>query len=153
MINYPTAPDQLCHGPAVVGSVNCDDLQQQIVPDVAETEELKENSEDVLKKTYLHGVNYLLWFEGGIEDKDPMDEEDWGGKVEFGFSDKHFEKNSEDYFILLEEKSTILHNCAGRVSGLQAHARDKVLDPPDYDQRDIVKLIEKYSDALLSDTT
>ena len=49
------------------------------MPDVAETEELKENSEDVLKKTYLHGVNYLLWFEVGIED--------WGGKVEFGFSD------------------------------------------------------------------
>ena len=67
--------------------MNCDDLQQQIVPAVAETEELKENSEDVLKKTYLHGVNYLLWFEVGIEDKDPMDEEDWGGKVEFGFSD------------------------------------------------------------------
>ena len=86
--------------------MNCDDLQQQIVPAVAELEELKENREDVLKKTYLHGVNYLLWFEVGIEDKDPMDpdEEDWGGKVEFGFSDKHFEKNSEDYFILLEEK-------------------------------------------------
>ena len=27
------------------------------------------------------------------------DEEDWGGKVEFGFSDKHFEKNSEDSFV------------------------------------------------------
>ena len=81
--------------------MNCDDLQQQIVPAVAELEELKENREDVLKKTYLHGVNYLLWFEVGIEDKDPMDPdvEDWGGKVEFGFSDKHFEKNSEDSFV------------------------------------------------------
>ena len=71
------------------------------MPAVAELEELKENREDVLKKTYLHGVNYLLWLEVGIEDKDPMDhdEEDWGGKVEFGFSDKHFEKNSEDSFV------------------------------------------------------
>ena len=120
----------------------------------AVADELQEYSEDVRVKTYLHGVNYLLWFEVGIEDKDPMDpdEEDWGGKVEFGFSEKHFDKDFEDYFILFEEKCTISHNCAGRVSGLQAHVRDKVLDPPDYDQRDIVQLIEKYGDAHLSDS-
>ena len=93
------AGEEMCHVPAVEGEdlhhgslsvggvdVNCDDLQQQIVPAVAEAEELKENSEDVRKKTYLHGLNYLLWFEVGIED--------WGGKVEFGFSDKHFEKRT-----------------------------------------------------------
>ena len=53
---------------------------------------------------------------------------------------------------MFEEKCTISHNCAGRVSGLQAHVRDKVLDPPDYDQRDIVQLIENYGDAHLSDS-
>ena len=42
-----------------------------------------------------------MWFEVGIEGKDPMDqdEEDWGGKIEFGFSDKHFPQEIEDYFF------------------------------------------------------
>ena len=43
-----------------------------------------ENSEDRGEKTNLFGVKYVMWFEVGIEGKDPMDqeEEDWGGRVE-----------------------------------------------------------------------
>jgi hypothetical protein len=43
------------------------------------------------------------------------------------------------------------HTCAVRVMGIQAHVRDKVIKPPDYDPRDIVALVEKYGDAYISD--
>ena len=113
-----------------------------------------ENSEDGREKTNLYGMNYLLWFELGIEGKDSMDpsEDDWGGRIEFAFSEKIFDRDYEEYFILFEDQCTLSHNCAGRVSGLQAHLRNKVLEPPSYDPRNIVELIEKYGDAHLSDT-
>jgi hypothetical protein len=42
----------------------------------------------------------LVWFEVGIglEGKDPMDqeEEDWGGTIEFCFSDKKFSQEIEN---------------------------------------------------------
>ena len=84
-----------------------------------------------------------MWFEAGIEGKDPMDqeEEDWGGRVEFGFCDKNFPKELEDYFLLFEDKCDLSHACAGRVMGVASHFRDKVLKPPDYDPRNIVDLI------------
>ena len=49
-------------------------------------------SDDCRAKTNLFGVNFLVWFEVGIEGKDPMDqeEEDWGGKIEFGYDGKSF---------------------------------------------------------------
>ena len=106
-------------------------------------------------KTNLHGINYMLWFEIGIEGKEPMDpeEEDWGGNIEFGFSDKSFEKEVEDYFLLFEDQcSTHLHSCAGRVSGLLAHVRDKVIQPPSHDPRNVVDLLEKCGDAHISDS-
>ena len=48
--------------------------------------------------TNLHGVNFIMWFEIGIEGKSPMheEEEDWGGKLEFGFSDSSFDKDVEN---------------------------------------------------------
>ena len=44
--------------------------------------------------TNMFGVNYIMWFDLSIEGKSPMDpqEEDWGGKIEFGFSDKTFQR-------------------------------------------------------------
>ena len=35
------------------------------------------------------GVKFIMRFEVGIEGKDPMDkdEDDWGGRLEFGFSE------------------------------------------------------------------
>ena len=54
-----------------------------------------ENSDDRGQKTNMFGVKYVMWFEVGIEGKEPMDqeEEDWGGKLEFRFSE------IEDYFF------------------------------------------------------
>jgi hypothetical protein len=95
-----------------------------------------------------------MWFEVGIEGKDPMDqeEEDWGGRVEFGFCGKNFAKELEDYFLLFEDKCDLSHACAGRVMGVASHFRNKVLKPPDYDPRNIVDLIDKYGDAHVSDS-
>ena len=109
-----------------------------------------ETSDDGCEKSCLYGKNYLLWFGIGIEGKDPMDtiEEDQGGKFQFGFTDKKFDRDFEDYFIIFEYQCSLSHNCVGRVSGLQAHGRDK-LEPPSFDQRGIVNLHEKYGDDHL----
>jgi hypothetical protein len=50
----------------------------------------------------------MMWFEVGIEGKDPMDhkEEEWGGTIQFGFKDKKFSQEVEDYFLHLR---TIAH--------------------------------------------
>ena len=59
-----------------------------------------------------------MWFEVGIEGKDPMDkdEDDWGGRLEFGFSEKNFSEEVEDYFLMFEDQCTQQsHNCGGRV--------------------------------------
>ena len=104
--------------------------------------------------TNMFGINYVMWFDLSIEGKDPMDhlEEDWGGKLEFGFSDKNFPKDFEDYFLLMEDEcSTQSHSCAGRVMGVLFDMRDKVLKPPSYDPRNVVDLLDKYRDAHISD--
>ena len=95
-----------------------------------------------------------MWFEVGIEGKDPMDqeEEDWGGRVEFGYQEKSFPTDLEDYFLLFEDKCSQIHPCAGRVMGIQSHVRERVIKPPSYDPRDIVALVEKYGDAHVSDS-
>ena len=103
----------------------------------------------------MFGENYMMWFEIGIEGKDPMDpkEEDWGGTIEFGFSEKTFCMDIEDYFLLFEDECSLQsHTCAGRVSGLLEHVRDRVIRPPTYDERSIVDLLERYGDAHISDS-
>ena len=110
---------------------------------------------DVRVKTNMFEVKYLMWFEIGIEGKDPMDQEedDWGGKIEFGFVDKKFDKDIEDYFQLFEDECSLQsHTCAGRVARVLNHVRDKVIEPPDYDLRNIVDLLDKYGDAHISDS-
>ena len=69
-----------------------------------------EVSDDSRVKSNLFGCNFVMWFEIGIEGKDPMDqdEEDWGGKVEFGFTDKEFPQEVEDYFVQFEDIATLL---------------------------------------------
>ena len=132
------------------------ELQHKIParPRAVQDDEESDSGENRGEKTNLFGVKYLMWFEVGIEGKDPMDqeEEDWGGKVEFGFDEKNFPKDIEDYFLLFEDKCDLTHACAGRVMGVASHFRDKVLKPPDYDPRDIVDLIDKYGDAHVSDS-
>ena len=46
-----------------------------------------------------------------------QEEEDLGGKIEFGFSDASFSKDIEDYFLLFEDECSQSHICAGRVMG------------------------------------
>ena len=90
------------------------------------------------------GMKFVRWFEGGIEGKDPMDqdEEDWGGRVEFGFTDKHFPQEVEDYFLPFEDECSLSHSCAGRVMGVLEHVRDNVVKPPTHDPRNIMDLVE-----------
>ena len=84
-----------------------------------------------------------------------QDEEDWGGKIEFGFSDNKFPQEIEDYFLPFEDECSLSHSCAGRVMGVLVknleHVRDKLIKPPEYDPRNIMNLIEKYGDAHISD--
>jgi hypothetical protein len=77
---------------------------------------------------------------------------DWGGKLEFGFSENIFPNDVEDYFLMFEDQCTQSHICAGRVSGVLSHIRKKVIDPPGYDPRSIVDLLDKYQDGHISDS-
>ena len=47
----------------------------------------------------MYGVTFVMWFDVGIKGKSAMDqeEEDWGGRLEFGFSDVNFPKDVKDY--------------------------------------------------------
>ena len=60
-------------------------------------------------RTNMHGINYVMWFDVSIEGKDSMDpqEEDWGGRLEFGFDKKGFSVDLEDYFLLFEDECSI----------------------------------------------
>ena len=106
--------------------------------------------------TNMFGVQYLMWFEISIEGKSAMnrEEEDWGGKLEFGFSDTSFPKEIEDYFLLFEDECSLLahHNCAARVMGVVSNMKDKLLQPPSYDPRSILDLLDKYGDAHIIDS-
>ena len=118
--------------------------------------EVSEDTEDqdTEMHTNMFGKNFVMWFEIGIEGKSPMDEEenDWGGRIEFGFKDNNFPKDVEDYFLLYEDECTLDHLCAGRVMGVLSHFRGKVIEAPSYDPRDIVELLDKYRDAHISDS-
>ena len=105
--------------------------------------------------TNMFGVNYVMWFDVSIEGKSSMDpeEQDWGGRVEFGFSDKTFPKDFEDYFLMFEDDCTTQsHTCAGRIMGVLFDMRDEVLQPPSYDLRNVVDLIDRYRDAHIMDS-
>ena len=116
-------------------------------------DENSDDDDDGHERSNLYGVNFLMWFEVGIEGKDPMhqEEEEWGGTIEFGFQDKNFSHDMEDYFLPFEDNCSLSHTCAGRVMGVQEHVRDRVVKPPVHDTRNIVDLVEKYGDAHISD--
>ena len=105
--------------------------------------------------TNKFGVIFLMWFDLSIEGKSAMDpeEEDWGGRLEFGFNEKSFPKEIEDYFLLMEDEcSTHSNNCGGRVSSVVFNMRKSVLKPPSYDPRNVLDLLNKYKDAHISDS-
>ena len=123
--------------------------------DLNESESTGESCDkEVPKHSNLYGVKFMMWFEIGIEGKDPMDneEDDWGGKLEFGFNETTFPTDVDDYFVMFEDQCTQSHICAGRVSGVLSHIRKNVIDPPDYDPRNIVDLLDKYQDGHISDS-
>ena len=95
-----------------------------------------------------------MWFDISIEGKDSMDpeEEDWGGRVNFGFEKKEFPLDLEDYFLMFEDECVTEHNCVGRVNGVLFDKKPLVLQPPDYDDRNIVHLVERYGDAHILDS-
>ena len=145
-LDTPGTLDQLSSSPQLHHKVPIGSRQQQQV-DV--------ESEGGRVHTNMFGVNYVMWFDVSIEGKSSMDpdEDDWGGKVEFGFSDVNFPKDFEDYFLLMEDEClTQSHACAGRIMGVLFNMRDKVLKPPDYDPRNVVDLIDKYRDAHIMDS-
>ena len=153
---------ELLHGVLCEGEVRHGHLREELeLCPVSEGKQQgdvnREGSEkdNVGVKTNMFGVNFMMWFEIGIEGKDPMDQEedDWGGKIEFGFKDKNFCKEIEDYFVLFEDECSLMtHTCAGRVARVLDHVRDKVIGAPDYDPRNIVDLLDKYGDGHISDT-
>ena len=73
--------------------------------------------------------------------------------MEFGFDKKGFSVDLEDYFLLFEDEcSTQSHNCVARVKGVLFDKKCKILQPPDYDERNIVDFVEKYGDAHILDS-
>ena len=84
-------------------------LQHKIPVRSSNDDECDDDSDDsdekneCREKTNLFGVHFVMWFEVGIEGKDPMDqnEEDWGGKIEFGHQGKSFPTDLEDHFRFL----------------------------------------------------
>ena len=140
-------PDQLSTSPDLHHKVPAGSRQQHEVS--------SEGGGDGGMHTNMFGVNFVMWFDVSIEGKSSMDpeENDWGGRVQFGFNDKTFPKDFEDYFLMFEDDcSTQSHTCAGRVMGVLFNMRDKVLQPPGYDPRDVVDLIDRYRDAHIMDS-
>ena len=147
------AVDELRHG--VVSAEQPSESVEDGDKDMSDDARSRENINDIGVKTNMFGLKYLVWFDIGIEGKDPMDQEedDWGGRIEFGYSEKKFCTELEDYFQLFEDECSFQsHTCVGRVARVLDHVRDRVVGPPDYDPRSIVALLEKYGDAHISDS-
>ena len=63
------------------------------------------------------------------------------------------DKDIEDYFQLFKDECSLQsHTCTGRVARVLNHVGDKVIEPPYYDLRNIVDLLDKYGDAHISDS-
>ena len=140
----PGSPDLPHKLPARVRSIQEEDMSDEGSDGVREGEH-----------TNMFGISHVMWFDLGIEGKSAMDreEQDWGGRLEFGFSDVSFPKEVQDYFILFEDPcSSQAHICGGRVSAVVSNMRDKLLKPPSYDPRNIEDLLDRYGDAHISDT-
>ena len=153
-----TCQEQLRHGQLSEGEEQLGPVSQQqdgaSRGDCDDTVNSDEKDDDGVK-TNMFGVQFVMWFDVSIEGKDSMDpdEDDWGGRLEFGYSKKGFPMEVQDYFIMFEDEcSTLSHSsCAGRIRGVLFDMKDKALKPPDFDSRSIIALIEKYEDAHILD--
>ena len=70
------------------------DLPHKLPSRKHQDSEVSEESEASREHSNLYGVNFVMWFNVGIEGKSPKDqeEEDWGRRLEFVFSDANFPK-------------------------------------------------------------
>eukprot|EP00092_Neocalanus_flemingeri_P048884 GFUD01055985.1.p1 GENE.GFUD01055985.1~~GFUD01055985.1.p1 ORF type:complete len:219 (+),score=63.25 GFUD01055985.1:129-785(+) len=102
------------------------------------------------EKTNLHGFNWLVWFDVQVNGYKGEDE-DCGGRVNFGFVDNKFPTTIEDYFLTKCEESSMMDSGGCGVMGVLSGMKSKVLGPPSYDPRDIVELINDYRDAQIID--
>ena len=149
-LESPTVPPTLSTSPDLHHKVPTGPRQQLEQDEGSEGDDREEGVH-----TNMFGVNYVMWFDVSIEGKSSMDpeEQDWGGRVEFGFSDNTFAKDFEDYFLMFEDDCTTQsHTCAGRIMGVLFDMRDKVLKPPSHDLRNVVDLIDRYRDAHIMDS-
>ena len=92
------------------------DLHQKVPmrqPKDIDDSEDDEVTEDNRLHTHLFGKNFIMWFEIGIEGKSPMDkdEEDWGGTIEFGFSDNKFAKGVQSWKKYKNVRTRIFVRC------------------------------------------
>ena len=103
--------------------------------------------------TNMFGSKFIMWFDISIEGRS-TDEEDWGGRINFGFLDNKFLKDLEDYFLMMEDEcssQTCGSCCVGRVMEVLCGMRDSALKPPSYDPRDVVDMLDKYRDGHILD--
>ena len=136
MTDLARSPSELPHKVPGSGSRKGEDSSVNMVGDHSE----------------LFGINFIMWFDVSIE-KRSTDEEDWGGRINFGFDDNKFPKDLEDFFLMMEEEcsSQSCHSCVGRVMGVLCGMRDKVVKPPSYDPRKIDDMLDKYRDGHILD--
>ena len=88
------------------------------------------------------------WFDVAIEDGT----EKGGGRIIFSDYEKNFADNVDDYFILMKDKCTLGHKCAGRVKMVREDMIDRVIAPPDTDLRDIPYILSLVGDGCVIDT-
>ena len=103
-------------------------------------------------RTNLHGIKWLLWFDISIEGKDLMNPEleDRGGRIKFGFKEKEFSKDIDDFFLQFEDECSLPHKCFGRIKSVSFEMRNLEVEPDD--AMNIIGLIEKYSDGHVIDS-
>ena len=107
-------------------------------------------------RTNLHGIKWLLWFDISIEGKDLMNPEleDRGGRIKFGFKEKNFSKEIDDFFLKFEDECSLPHKCFGRIKAVSFDMRNLEVEPwaMGYDAMNIIGLLEKYSDGHIIDS-
>ena len=94
-------------------------------------------------------IHPYKWFDIAIEDGT----ENGGGRVMFWNFLKLFAV--EDYFLLMDERCSLSHNCAGRVKGVRLDMMKNVLifnEPSDRDSKSIANLLTHVGDGCVIDT-
>ena len=92
------------------------------------------------RKIY-HYKQFDLVFDDGTEDG--------GGRIVFSDYQEKFLNSVDDYFLLMEDKCALSHNCEGRVKSVRSDMIDKVLPPPKIDPRKIADILARVGDGCI----